>query len=75
MPGPYFADATYGLPFTVIVAPADADAVIVPSAAPMQDTLVDDAVTVTVIGCVMVTVVVAVHTPSLLPFGADAITV
>ena len=75
MPGPYVADATYGLPFTVIDAPADADAVIVPSAAPLQDTLVADALTVTAIGCVMVTVVVAVHTPSLLPFGADAITV
>ena len=53
-------------------APADADAVIVPSAAPLHDTLVDVALTVTAIGCVIVTVVVAVHTPSLLPFGADA---
>ena len=59
----------------MIVAPADADAVMVPSAAPLHDTLVDDAVTVTAIGWVMVTVVVAVHTPSLLPFGADATTV
>ena len=75
MPGPYVAVATYGLPFTVIDAPADADAVIVPSAAPLHDTLVDDAVTVTVIGWVMVTVVVAVQTPLLLPFGADATTV
>ena len=75
MPGPYVADALYAEPLTVIVAPADADAVIVPSAAPLQDTLVDDAVTVTVIGCVMVTVVVAVQLPLLLPFGADAITV
>ena len=47
----------------------------VPSAAPLHDTLVDVALTVTVIGCVMVTVVVAVHTPLLLPFGADATTV
>ena len=47
----------------------------VPSAAPLHDTLVADAVTVTAIGWVMVTVVVAVHTPLLLPFGADATTV
>ena len=75
MPGPYVADALYAEPLTVIVAPADADAVIVPSAAPLQDTLVDDAVTVTAIGWVVVTVVVAVQTPLLLPFGADATTV
>ena len=75
MPGPYVADALYATPSTFIVAPADADAVIVPLAAPLQDTLVDDALTVTVIGSVIVTVVVAVHAPLLLPFGADAITV
>ena len=72
MPGPYVADATYGLPFTVIIAPADADAVIVPLAAPLHDTLVDVALTVTAIGWVMVTVVVAVQLPLLFPLGAEA---
>ena len=75
MPGPYVAVATYGLPFTVIDAPADAEAVMVPSAAPLHDTLVDVALTVTVIGCVIVTVVVAVQKPFPLPLGADATTV
>ena len=59
----------------MIEAPAEAEAVMVPSAAPLHDTLVDDALTVTVIGSVIVTVVVAVHTPLLLPLGADATTV
>ena len=75
VPGPYVADATYGLPFTVIVEPADDEAVIVPSAAPLQLTLVELADTVTVIGSVIVTVVEAVHEPLLLPLGAVAVTV
>ena len=45
----------------MIEAPAEADAVIVPSARPLQLTLVDDALTVTAIGSVIVTVVVAVQ--------------
>ena len=56
----------------MIEAPADADAVIVPSAAPLQLTLVEDADTVTWIGSEIVTEVVAVHDPLLLPFAADA---
>jgi hypothetical protein len=72
VPGPYVAAALYALPLTVMVAPAEAEAVIVPSAAPLQDTLVDVALTVTWIGSVIVTVVEAVHEPLLLPFGAVA---
>ena len=59
----------------MIEAPAEADAVMVPSARPLQLTLVDDALTVTAIGSVIVTVVVAVQLPLPLPLGADAITV
>ena len=55
-----------------MLAPADAEAVIVPSAAALQLTLVDVADTVTCIGSEIVTVVVAVHDPLLLPFAADA---
>ena len=68
------AEATYGLPLTVIVEPADEEAVIVPSAAPLQDTLVELAFTVTLIGSVIVTLVVAVQLPLLLPLGALATT-
>ena len=53
-------------------APAEADAVIVPSATPLQDTLVAVALTVTAIGSEMVTVVLAVQKPLLFPFGAEA---
>ena len=59
----------------MIVEPAEPLAVIVPSAAPLQLTLVDDALTVTAIGFVIVTVVEAVHEPLLLPLGAVAVTV
>ncbi len=55
-----------------MLAPADALAVIVPSAAPLQLTLVAVALTVTAIGCVIVTLVLAVQLPLLLPFGAVA---
>jgi hypothetical protein len=55
-----------------MVAPAEAVAVMVPSAAPLQLTLVELADSVTVIGSVMVTVVVAVQLPLLFPFGAVA---
>ena len=59
-----------------VVAPAlTPDTVMVPSAAPWQDTFVDDALTVTAIGCVMVTDVLCVHAPALpLPSAADAVT-
>ena len=60
------------MPLTLILAPADAVAVIVPSAAPLQLTLLELAFTVTAIGWVMVTVVVAEQVPLLLPFGAVA---
>ena len=73
MPGPYGFDNA--APFTVIVDPNGAPAEIVPSAAPLQLTLVEIADTVTKIGWVIVTVVVAVHTPLLFPFGAVATTV
>ena len=56
----------------MIEAPADAFAEIIPSAAPLQLTLVEDAETVTCIGSEIVTEVVAVQTPLLLPLGADA---
>jgi hypothetical protein len=56
----------------VIVAPAEALAVIVPLASPKQLTSVDVASTVTAIGSVIVTVVVAEQTPLLFPFGAVA---
>ena len=59
----------------VIVEPAEPFAVIVPSAAPLQLTFVELADTVTVIGWVIVTLVVAVHTPLLFPFAAVATTV
>ena len=59
----------------VIVEPAEPLAVIVPSAAPLHDTFVDEALTVTAIGSVIVTVVEAVHTPLLFPLGAVAVTV
>ena len=72
MPGPY--EAAGAEPLIVIVEPADPLAVIVPSAAPLQLTLVELADTVTAIGSVIVTVVEAVHTPLLLPFGAVAVT-
>ena len=45
----------------MIEAPAEAEAVIVPSAAPLQLTLVEDALTVTLICSVIVTEVVALH--------------
>ena len=59
MPGPYGFDN--GDPFTVIVDPAEPLAVIVPSAAPKQLTFVELADTVTKIGWLIVTSVVAVH--------------
>jgi hypothetical protein len=59
----------------VIVEPAEPLAVIAPSAAPKQLTLVALADTVTAIGWEIVTLVVAVHTPLLFPFGAVATTV
>ena len=59
----------------MIVEPAEPVAVIVPSAAPLQLTLIELADTVTVIGSVIVTVVEAVHTPLLFPLGAVAVTV
>ena len=59
----------------VIVEPSEPLAVIVPSAAPLQLTLVELADTVTKIGWVIVTVVVAVQKPLLFPFGAVATTV
>ena len=52
--------------------PADDDAVMVPSAAPKQFTLVEEALTVTWIGSLMVTVVDAVQLPLLLPLVALA---
>ena len=55
-----------------MLAPTDAEAVIVPLAAPLQDTLVEEALTVTWIGSVIVTDVVAEHDPLLLPLGALA---
>ena len=58
-----------------MVEPAEPLAVIVPSANPKQDTFVDDALTVTCIGCVIVTVVLAVQKPLALPLGAVATTV
>ena len=59
----------------MIVDPADPLAVIVPSAAPLQLTLVAEALTVTKIGCVIVTDVLAVQNPFAFPFGAVATTV
>ncbi len=59
----------------VIVDPSEPLAVIVPLAKPLQLTFVALADTVTVIGWVIVTLVVAVHTPLLFPFGAVATTV
>ena len=59
----------------VIVEPADPLAVIVPLAKPLQLTLVELADTVTAIGWVIVTVVVAVQKPFAFPFGAVATTV
>ena len=59
----------------VIIEPADPLAVIVPLAKPLQLTLVALADTVTVIGAIIVTVVVAVQKPSPFPFGAVATTV
>jgi hypothetical protein len=56
----------------VIVAPAEAEAVIVPLAKPKQLTFVEVADTVTWIGSVMVTLVVAVQEPLLLPLAAVA---
>ena len=73
MPGPY--DVAGADPFMVIVEPAEPFAVIVPLASPLQLTFVALANTVTVIGSVIVTSVVAVHTPLLFPFGAVATTV
>jgi hypothetical protein len=55
-----------------MVDPTEPLAVIVPSANPLQDTFVADALTVTNIGSVIVTEVVAVQNPSPLPFGAVA---
>jgi hypothetical protein len=55
--------------------PDDEEAVMLPSAAPKQLTFVDEALTVTWIGWLMVTVVEAVQLPSLLPLGALAVTV
>ena len=59
----------------VIVEPADPLAVIVPLAKPLQLTLVALADTVTKIGWVIVTSVVAVQKPFAFPFGAVATTV
>jgi hypothetical protein len=62
-------------PLIVITDPSDdPEAVIVPSAAPLQDTfaLAD---TVTLIGSPIVTVVVAVQSPSAFPLAAVATTV
>ena len=59
----------------VIVEPSEPLAVIVPLAKPLQLTLVALADTVTKIGWVIVTSVVAVHTPFVFPFGAVATTV
>jgi predicted metal-binding membrane protein len=53
-------------------APFEAVAVMVPSAAPLQLTLVELAETVTVIGSLIVTVVVAVQLPLLFPLAAVA---
>jgi hypothetical protein len=60
---------------TVIDEPAEDTALIVPSAAPLQLTLVAVAETVTVMGSVIVTDVVAVQLPLLFPFGAVAVIV
>ncbi len=73
VPGPY--DAAGADPLMVIVDPSEPLAVIVPLAKPLQLTFVALADTVTVIGSVIVTLVVAVHTPLLFPFGAVATTV
>ena len=59
----------------VIVEPSDPLAVIVPLAKPLQLTFVALADTVTVIGSVIVTLVVAVQKPFAFPFGAVATTV
>jgi len=59
----------------VIVDPSEPLAVIVPLAKPLQLTFVALADTVTVIGWVIVTLVVAVQKPSSFPFGAVATTV
>jgi hypothetical protein len=58
----------------VITDPSDPEAVIVPSAAPLQDTFVALADTVTLIVSI-VTVVVAVQSPSAFPLAAVATTV
>jgi hypothetical protein len=62
----------YALPLTVIDAPAEAEAVIVPFAALKQLTLVEVADTVTWIGWVIDTVDEAVHVCPALPPGALA---
>jgi hypothetical protein len=55
-----------------MMAPAEAEAVIVPLAAPKHVTLVEDALIVTWMGSVIVTDVDAVQLPVPLPFGAVA---
>jgi hypothetical protein len=62
----------YALPLTVIEAPAEAEAVIVPLAAPLQLTLVEEAAKVTAIGWLIDTVVEAVQVCPALPPGALA---
>jgi hypothetical protein len=57
----------------VITDPSDPEAVIVPSAAPLQDTFVALADTVTLIGSPIV--IVAVQSPSAFPLAAVATTV
>jgi hypothetical protein len=59
-------------PLIVITDPSDPEAVIVPSAAPLQDTFVALADTVTLIGSPIVTVVVAVQSPSAFPLAVVA---
>jgi hypothetical protein len=56
-----------------MVDPTEPLAVIVPSANPLQDTFVADALTVTNIGSVIVTEVVVVQSPLALPFVAVAV--
>jgi hypothetical protein len=58
----------------VVVAPAlKLLMVIIPSAKPLQDTFVAEALTVTAIGSVIVTDAVDVQNPSAFPFGAVAV--
>ena len=60
--------------FIVVVAPALSPVIdIVPSAAPLQLTLVALADTVTAIGSVIVTLAVAVQLPFAFPFAAVAV--